>query len=319
MDYVKNNRALSLLGQRGTFGTALFELAKENEKIFAVTADLTKAPGLERMFEKFPDRCVNVGIAEQNAVGFAAGLADAGKIPFVTTFSNFATMRANEFVRHFMSYMECNVKLVGLGSGFAMELFGNTHYGLEDIAALRSFPGITILSPSDCLELTKCVKFAVEHAGPVYIRLSGRMNNPIVNRVDYEFVAGKGRILNEGGDAVIYATGSMVSVALKASRSLEADGIRARVANIHTIKPIDCELIRMGMDRPLVLTVEEHAKIGGLGSAVAEALSEEGYHGKVIRMGTKDRYEKAGAYGYMLARHGLTVEGITSTVKEYLQ
>ena len=314
MDYVKNNRMLSLLGQGGTFGTALFELAQENEKVVAVSADLIRVSGLERMFEEYPARCINVGIAEQNAIGFAAGLADAGKIPFVTTFSNFAAMRANE-----LSYMGCNVKLVGLGSGFAMELFGNTHYGLEDIAALRSYPGITILSPSDCLELTKCVKFAAEYTGPVYIRLSGRMNNPIVNRRDYEFSAGKGIVLNEGSDAVIYATGSMVSAALMASKLLEADGIRARVVNIHTIKPIDDVLIRKGRDCPLVLTVEEHAKIGGLGSAVAEVLSEEGYSGKLVRLGTGDKYEKAGTYGYMLMQHGLTADGIISKVKEHLQ
>lgn len=319
MDYVKNNRMLSLLGQRGAFGTVLHGLARENEKIMAVSADLVRTSGLERFFEEYPDRCVNLGIAEQNALGFAAGLADAGRVPFVTTFSTFATMRANEFARHFMAYMQCNIKLVGLGSGFAMELFGTTHYGLEDIAVLRSFPNIRIFSPADCLELAKCVCYAAESNGPAYIRLSGGMNQPIVYRKDYRFEAGIGCVLREGTDAVIFATGTMVSVAQTAAKKLGQDGISLKVINIHTIRPLDEALIRENRGYPLIITIEEHNRTGGLGSAVAEVLCEETAHGKVVRMGTGDSYKKAGAYGYMLAQHGLTVDGVVNTVKENLR
>lgn len=319
MDYVKNNRMLSLLGQRGTFGTVLYELALSDDRIMALSADLIRTSGLERFFEDYPDRCLNVGIAEQNAVGVAAGLADGGKIPFVTTFSNFAALRANEFVRHFMAYMNCNVKLVGLGSGFSMELFGTTHYGLEDIAVLRSMPNIVILSPSDCLELANCVEYCVAYDQPVYLRLSGRMNNPIVNRKEYEFEVGKGILLRRGENVIVYATGSMVNAALKAAKILEKEHISVSVVNIHTIKPLDIQLVLRNKHYPLIVTVEEHATIGGLGSAIGEVLGEASSHGKLLRIGTGNQYKKAGGYEYMLEQHGLTPEGISNRIKKALR
>lgn len=315
MDYVKNNRMLGLLGQRGTFGTVLGELAEHNDRIVALSADLARVSGLDKFIKKYPDRYINVGIAEENAIGMAAGIADAGKIPFVTTFSNFAVMRANEFVRHFMSYMNCNVKLVGLGSGFAMELFGTTHYGLEDIAVLRSLPGITIFSPSDCMETAKCVEAAVTIEGPVYLRLTGMMNNPIVHKVDYSFVPGQAVIEKEGLDVAVFATGSMVSVALKAAEELEDEKISVKVINVHTIKPIDRECILTNRDKKLMISIEEHAQIGGLGTAIAEVLMDEGYNGKLIRIGTSDSYKKAGTYEYMLEQHGLTVSNLVYTIR----
>lgn len=315
MDYEKNNRMLSLLGQRGTFGTVLNELAAENENIVAMSADLARVSGLDKFIRNYPDRYINVGIAEENAVGMAAGIADAGKTPFITTFSNFAAMRANEFVRHFMAYMKCNMKLVGLGSGFAMELFGTTHYGLEDIAVLRSMPNITILSPSDCMEVAKCVECSVNIDGPVYLRLTGKMNNPVVHKKDYEFEVGKAIVEKEGKACVVFATGSMVSVALKAAKELEAEDIDVKVINIHTIKPIDKECILANTDMPFMISVEEHSRIGGLGSAISEVLSENGYAGRLIRLGTQDTYKKAGTYEYMLEQHGLTVANIIENIK----
>ena len=315
MDFVKNNRMLSLLGQRGSFGTVLSELAEENTNVVAMSADLTRTSGLERFASEYPDRFVNVGIAEQNAIGVAAGLSDQGRIPFVTTFANFASLRANEFVRHFMAYMQCNIKLVGLGSGFAMELFGNTHYGLEDIAVLRSMPNITILSPSDCMEVAKCVEFCVRHEGPVYLRLSGKMNNPIVNKKDYDFQVGKGITLSEGKDAVVYATGSMVSVALKAAKLLEEKNIYIKVINIHTISPIDRQIIEENKDYKLIISIEEHSSIGGLGSAVSEILTNFDHHGRLIRIGTGMEYKKAGKYEYMLEQHGLTVDNLIEQIE----
>ena len=314
IDYVKNNRVYSLLGQRGTFGTVLKDLAAENEKIIALSADLTRTSGLEQFAVAYPGRLYNVGIAEENAVGMAAGLADQGYIPFVSTFANFATLRANEFMRHFMAYMNCNVKIVGLGSGFAMELFGNTHYGLEDISTIRSMPNITIFSPADGLEVAKIVEYAASHEGPMYIRLSGKMNNPMVHRSDFDFIPGKAIKMVEGEDIVIFATGSMVNAAVKASKKLAETGINASVYDMHTIKPFDGEVVINNKDKRLIVSVEEHCIIGGLGSAISEILAGQTSHGKLLRLGTGDHYKAAGNYDYMLQVHNLTPEGITNTI-----
>ncbi len=314
MDHIKNNRVYSLLGQRGTFGTVLKELAGENEKIVALSADLTRASGLEQFASLYPERIYNVGIAEENAVGMAAGLADHGRIPFVTTFANFATLRANEFVRHFMAYMKCNVKLVGLGSGFAMEMFGNTHYGLEDISTIRSMPNLSIFSPADGLEVAKIVEYAAENDGPMYIRLSGKMNNPIIHKADFDFEPGKALKLTDGIDVCIFATGSMVNVALKAVKELEKNGISAAVYDFHTIKPFDAMTVIKEKDKKLLVSIEEHSIVGGLGSAVSEVLAEQTSHGPLMRLGTSDRYEAAGNYEYMLKVHGLTPEGVAEKI-----
>lgn len=314
MDYIRNNRVYSLLGQRGTFGTVLKDLASKNEKIIALSADLTRTSGLEQFAATYPERLFNVGIAEENAVGMAAGLADQGYIPFVSTFANFATLRANEFVRHFMAYMNCNVKLIGLGSGFAMELFGNTHYGLEDISTIRSMPNLTIFSPADCLEVAKVVDYASKNIGPMYIRLSGRMNNPMIHKTDFEFIPGKALKIAKGTDVAVFATGSMVSTAVKVRKKLEDNNISATVYDFHTIKPFDSEVVIKEKDKKLIVSIEEHSITGGLGSAVSEVLAEQISHGKLIRLGTSDRYETAGDYRYMLEVHGLTPEKIADTI-----
>ncbi len=315
MEFI-NLRTYSLLGQRGTFGNVLKDIAASNKRIVALSADLTRTSGLEQFAASYPDRIYNVGIAEENAVGMAAGLADQGKIPFVTTFANFATLRANEFVRHFMAYMKCNVKLVGLGSGFAMEFFGNTHYGLEDIAAIRAMPNLTIFSPADGLEVAKVVEYAATNDGPMYIRLSGKMNNPMIHKNDFDFVKEKMYKLIDGDDAVIYATGSMVNVAVKAAKKLEEEGIYASVYDVHTIKPFDSDTVCENKDIPVIMSVEEHSIVGGLGSSVAEVLSYQRTHGRLIRIGTGDTYEAAGDYEYMLEKHGLTVENVCNEIKK---
>ena len=314
MDYIKNNRVFSLLGQRGTFGMVLKELAAENERIVALSADLTRTSGLEQFAAAYPDRLYNVGIAEENAVGMAAGMADQGMIPFVSTFANFAALRANEFVRHFMAYMRSNIKLVGLGSGFAMEFFGNTHYGLEDVAAIRAMPNLMIFSPADGLEVAKCVDYAANYDGPVYLRLSGKMNHPIIHRTDFDFIPGTMFRLTEGDDVAIFATGSMVSPALKAGKQLSEKGIHAAVYDVHTIKPFDADTVIENTDKKLIVSVEEHCVTGGLGSSIAETLSAQTSHGKLLRLGTGDHYKAAGDYNYMLQIHGLTPDGITSSI-----
>lgn len=309
-------RTWSMLGQRGSFGAALTECAGENPAIVALTADLCNTSGLDRFLEAYPQRLFNVGIAEQNLLGVAAGLADSGYVPFATTFANFATMRACEWVRHFMGYMKCNVKLVGFGAGFAMEQFGNTHYGVEDVAAIRAIPDIRIFSPADGLEVVKCVVAAANDAQPTYIRLTGRMNNPIVHRKDFEFVPGKMVTLREGGDVAVFATGSMVHRALGACEELEGLGIRCSLYDAHTISPLDEAVMEYCRGKRLLVTVEEHSIVGGLGSAIAEKISEVVASAPLLRLGIAQGYRPAGDYEYMLEQNRLTKTMIAEDIKK---
>jgi transketolase len=311
-------RTWAMLGQRGTFGSALLELAAGDPRLIAITADLCGPSGLERFRSAYPDRFINTGIAEQNLLGVAAGVADAGFVPFATTFANFASLRACEMVRHYMSYMRCNVKLVGLAAGFAMELFGNTHYGMEDVAVLRSMPNLLIISPAAGLETVKCVEAAAAVDGPVYLRLTGVMNTPIVYRADYTFTPGRAVILREGGDVALLAAGSMVASALKAAESLAEKGCQARVINMHTIKPLDQMMLDSCRGYRLIVSIEEHSVIGGLGTAVADALLERGYAQNLLKIGIPQKYFKAGGYEYMLSQAGLTVPQIVLTVHDHL-
>lgn len=315
-----NIRTLSILGQRGAYGLALTELAEEHPEIIALTADLCNTSGLDRFVSKFPDRLYNVGIAEQNMIGIAAGLAAGGNIPFVSTFANFATLRSCEQIRHFLGYMQENVKVVGLGAGFSMGMFGTTHYGLEDIATIRSMNNIIILSPADSLEVVKSVRASALIGAPVYLRLSGTMNMPVVYKNDYDFQIGEAITIKDGHDVAIIATGTMVSNTIKASTLLENDGISVKIINMHTIKPIDVETIKNVLDYRLIVSVEEHSKIGGLGSAVAEVLT--GYKRQSVQMilGTDSIYKKAGDYKYMIDEHGLSPEKIYQSIKnKYLE
>ena len=312
-------RTWAMLGQRGTFGSAMEQLAKQDKRIIALTADLCNTSGLDRFAAKYPQRFINLGIAEQNLVGVASGIADAGEIPFATTFANFATLRACEQVRHFMGYMGCNVKLIGLSAGFAMEYFGNTHYALEDIAAIRAIPNIAILSPADGMEVVKCVEAALCHKGGVYIRLTGTMNQPIVHKKDFDFKIGEPIVLKEGNDVVIFSTGSMVSRTLEAARILETKEIHASVIDVHTVKPFCMRQKEFLHSKRLVVTVEEHSIMGGLGSAVIEELAVGSYSLPVLRLGITGGYLKAGGYSYMLEQHGLTPERIAHKISNKYQ
>ena len=310
-----NIRMLSMLGQRGAFGTALMECAKGNERLVALSADLCNTSGLDRFRTAFPDRFFNVGIAEQNMVGVAAGLAAEGRIPVATTFANFATLRACEQVRHFMGYMRENVKLVGFGAGFSFGMFGTTHYGLEDVAAIRAIPNISIISPADGLSVVKSVEAMVAHEGPVYLRLTGTMNNPIVYKEDFYFHIGKAVVLREGMDVALVASGSMVSQSLKAAELLQEGGVSATVIDMHTIKPLDTELLdRLFATHKLIVSVEEHFAIGGLGGAIAEYKADKPNAPRQIIVGVPNEFKKAGAYAYMLDKCGLTAQKISARV-----
>jgi len=309
---------LSMLGQRGTLGLTLAQLGATDSKIIALSADLRTTSGLDRFAKAYPERFINTGIAEQDMVGIAAGLANSGYIPFATSFANFSAMRANEFVRHFMSYMNENIKLVGMGAGFAMGMFGNTHYGLEDIGVIRSFPNITILSPADCLETKKAIIAAARYPGPVYLRLYGGSRQPIVYKDDFEFKIGKANRLTEGSDIAILATGGVVYDSLVAAKSLNEKGIHAQVWDVHTLNSIDNEAINEACKTKMIFTIEEHRINGGLGSAVAEALSEVSCSPILHRLGVPMHFSKAGSNKYCLHSFGLDSAGIEESIKKYI-
>jgi transketolase len=309
-------RTLSMLGQRGAFGVTLDNFANDNTDIFALSADLKNTSGLDRFAKNHPDRFVNVGIAEQNLIGIAAGLADSGFNVFASTFANFAALRACEFVRHFMGYMKSPIKLVGFGAGYAMEFFGNTHYGIEDISALRAISNLTVISPADGLETVKVVEALSRFNQPVYLRLTGMSNIPIVYKNDYDYQIGKAIDLKSGKDVCLIACGSMVAYALKAADLLVGEGISCAVLNMHTIKPLDETSITAHSDNKLIVTVEEHSTIGGLGSAVAECLSEKANTPRLLRLGISPGYKKAGGYKYMLEQNGLTAEQIADSIRK---
>ncbi|MFZ4522710.1 MAG: transketolase family protein [Bacteroidales bacterium] len=312
-----NIRMWSLLGQRGALGFTLLEMAKDKEKLIAITSDLTKTSGLDRFGKMFPERLINTGIAEQNMLGIAAAFANEGFVPFAVSFAVFSVLRACEPTRHFMGYMHSNIKLVGISSGFATGIFGNTHYGREDIAIIRSIPGIVILSPADGTELVKATEAAFNFNGPVYLRLTGIMNNPVVYREDYHFELGKAIILIKGADVTIIATGSMVYNSLRASEILKDQGISATVLDMHTIKPLDTETINREINSArLVVTVEEHSIKGGLGGAIAEHLSSYPDHPGLLILGMEDEFQPAGDYHYMLEQNGLLPEQIAFSISQ---
>jgi len=300
-------RMYSKLGMRGSFSLAVEELVKTEPSLFVITADLGLLTGLSRFKEKYPDHFLNVGIAEQNMIGIAAGMAKEGMNVFVTTYSNFLSMRAYEQIRIQLGYMDLNVKVVGTGSGLAMGMSGNTHYGIEDISLIRAVPGFTLVSPSDGLETVKVMHEILKYNCPVYVRLSGVMNLPVVYKEDYSFTLGKGVILRKGTDISIIATGTMVYESLVAADLLSSSGLSASVINIHTIKPLDVDLItRECLHSKLIVTIEEHSIIGGLGGAIAECISGLVHHPPLIRIGLPDLFQTVGDYQYLLKENGLT-------------
>jgi transketolase len=316
MSYSKVDiRTWSILGSRGTFGVALTEVGRSNPAIIALSADLCNTSGLDRFRNAYPERFINTGIAEQNMLGVAAGLAATGYVPFATTFANFAALRSCEQVRHYLGYMQENVKLVGFGAGFAMGMFGVTHFALEDIAALRSISNLTIISPADGMEIVKAVNAMANARGPIYLRLTGVMNAPIVYKEDYEFIIGKAVTLREGDAVAIIGTGSMVAPSLKAAELLAGQGIAAKVVDVHTIKPLDTDAIDQLLAQRLVVTVEEHSVMGGLGTSVAEHLAHKRISPPLLRIGVEQGYPHVGDYPYMLEVCGLTAQKIAEKIE----
>ena len=311
-------RLWSKLGTRAVFGMALTDLAKEREDFYVVTADLAQSSGLSKFRASFPERLINVGIAEQNMIGIAGGLAKDGTTVFATSFAPFITMRAAEQVRMNMGYMGLNVKTVGLGAGLILAGLGNSHYGIEDGAVMRAIPGMTVISPADCGETVKAVQALVDYPRPVYLRLTGGPGNPAVYTDDYDFNIGRAIILREGGDVALVATGTTVHRSLVAADILAEEGISATVVNMHTLKPLDTDCLDELTNHKLIVTAEEHSIIGGLGSAVAEHFCSKRERPPQIMIGINDEFPHAGSYEYLLEQCGLTGEQIAERVKKEL-
>jgi transketolase len=306
------------IATRDSYGNALVELGKEHEDLIVLDADLAGATKTGVFKKAFPERHWDCGIAEANMTGIAAGLAASGKVPFISSFAMFAAGRAYEQVRNSIGYPHLNVKIGATHAGSSVGEDGATHQCLEDLALMREIPGMVVINPSDDVEAKAAVKAAYEHEGPVYLRF-GRLAVPVINDVpDYKFEIGKGRVLREGTDVTIFATGLEVSESLEAAKLLEADGISAEVINIHTIKPLDKELVIASAKKTgKVVTVEEHSILGGLGSAVCETLCDK-FPTKVLRIGVEDRFGESGPATELIHKYELDAEGIYKKVKAFL-
>lgn len=306
------------IATRESYGNALKELGEEFPQLVVLDADLAAATKTGVFKKAFPDRHIDCGIAECNMVGVAAGLASVGKIPFVSSFAMFAAGRAYEQVRNSVGYPHLNVKIGATHAGITVGEDGATHQCNEDLALMRTIPGMVVMCPSDDVEAKAAVRAALEYEGPVYIRF-GRAAVPVINdRPDYHFEIGKGSVLREGSDVTIVATGICVDSALGAAEKLAADGISAEVINICTIKPLDEELIIASAKKTgKVVTVEEHTVIGGLGSAVCDCLSEK-QPTPVKKVGMQDVFGESGSASALVAKYGLDAEGVYKSVKAFM-
>ena len=312
-------KTVQKMATREAYGKALAEFGAKYPDLVVLDADLANATKTNSFQKVFPDRHIDCGIAECNMMGIAAGLATVGKIPFASTFAMFASGRAYEQVRNSIGYPHLNVKIGATHAGITVGEDGASHQCLEDMALMRAIPGMVVINPSDAVEARAAVQAAIEYVGPVYLRF-GRAAVPIINdREDYKFEIGKGELLREGSDVTIVATGICVSSALEAADKLAADGISAEVINIHTIKPLDTELIvKSAKKTGKVVTAEEHTVIGGLGGAVCEALSEKAPT-PVLRIGINDVFGESGTAAELVAKYGLDGEGIYAKVKGFVK
>ena len=304
-----------MIATRDAYGEALKELGSLNKDVVVLDADLSGSTKTSVFKKAYPERFFNVGIAEQNLIGTAAGLATAGKIPFASTFAMFATGRGFEIIRNSVCYPKLNVKVAATHAGLTVGEDGATHQALEDISLMRSIPNMVVLNPADAVEAKQCIFKAAEYNGPVYIRL-GRSKTPVIFDENYKFEIGKGVEVRPGNDVTIISTGIMLEKALLAREELLKEGIEVRVINMASIKPIDKEIIiKAAKETKGIVTVEEHSIIGGLGSAVAEVVVEQSPT-RVIRIGTEDTFGESGDGDQLLNKYGLNVENIIDKSKE---
>jgi len=296
------------------FAIFLLDVLEKYPHIRVVSSDMFASASLLTFKHLYPDHCINVGIAEQNLIGVASGLASEGFKSVAVAQGAFISMRCFEQVRQYMSYMQNNVILVGLNAGFMLQYYGNTHYSVEDISLFRSIPGITILSPADSGEAVKAFEAALQIDTPVYIRLTGGVDIPQVYKNYYPLIIGKSNVVLQGEDITIFATGKMVYNAVKAVDILKEKGISVSVIDVHTIKPLDTNTIDNSKNCHLFVSIEEHSIIGGLGTSVAEYISESTGFPPILRLGVKDKYSSPGDYNYLLTQHRLIPELIAEDI-----
>lgn len=306
------------IATREAYGAALAELGEKYKDVVVLDADLSKSTKTNDFKKKYPDRFFNMGISEQDMMGTAAGFASCGKIPFASTFAMFATGRAFEQIRNSIAYPKLNVKIAATHAGITLGEDGASHQAIEDVAIMRAVPNMTIINPADALSTRKAIEAAILHKGPMYIRL-GRLGVPEVYKNDMDFEIGKGIVLEEGKDVTIIAAGFMVHVALEASDILKKEGISAEVIDMHTIKPIDKEIIINSAKKTgAIVTAEEHNIIGGLGSAVAEVLCEE-YPVPMVRVGIKDVFGQSGKPMELVELYGISSKDVAEAAKQAIK
>jgi len=310
----RNIKIWSTIGARATLGIAALELAKTMDSLMVLTCDVSTSAGLDRYRKTYPEKYLDLGIAEQNMIGVAAGLASENFNVITTTFAPFQTMRCCEQIKVNLGYMRQKICMVGIASGLALGTLGYTHCCIEDVGILRSIPGITIISPADSLETVKALEAAVKSENPTYLRLTGSSNNPIIYNKDYEFEIGKSITLKEGKVITFFCVGAMVHQCLEAAKILESKNISSKVVNMHTIKPIDKLAIEDSCNSELIVSVEEHNVIGGLGSAIAEHKSSLKKSPKQLFLGIKDTYSKGGNYKFLQEKHRLTPDKIAEDI-----
>ena len=310
----KKIKMWSTIGPRATLGMALLEISQKMKDLIVLSGDVSTSAGLDRFRKLNPIQYVELGISEQNMIGVATGLSSENFNVVTTTFAPFQTIRCCEQIKINLGYMKHKVTLVGLASGLALGNLGYTHCCIEDIGILRSIPNLVIMSPADSLETVKCLQESLKSDKSVYIRLTGVSNNPIIYNKDYELKIGKSLKLLDGKDLTIFSNGRMVYNSLKAAEKLKKEGIFASVINMHTIKPIDTDAIKIASKNKLIVTVEEHNIIGGLGSAISEYLSKKNKNIKFHSFGIDDKYIKSGSYNYLLKEYGLDNETIKQKI-----
>ena len=303
----KNIKMWSVIGSRASFGIAALEIAKKNKNLITLTCDVSTSAGLDRYRKTLPDQYIDLGIAEQNMIGVAAGLASENFDVITTTFAPFQTMRCCEQIKVNIGYMKQKICMVGLASGLVLGPLGYTHCCIEDIGVLRSIPNLTIISPADSLETIKALNEVILSNKPAYIRLTGSSNNPIVYERDYKFEIGKSITLKPGKEITIFSSGAMVYQSLEVAKIIEKKNITCKVVNMHTIKPIDTDIINIACkESRLIVSIEEHNVIGGLGSAIAEHKTNIKDSPKMLTLGIKDTYSKGGSYNFLKEKHRLT-------------
>lgn len=304
------------IATREAYGKALVKLSNINENVVVLDADLSKSTKTADFKAVAPERFINMGIAEANMMGVAAGLSTCGKVPYVSTFAMFAAGRAFEQIRNSICYPNLNVKVCATHAGLTVGEDGATHQSVEDISLMRSIPNMTVVNPADAVETEAAILAIADYKGPCYVRLGRLAVNTINDEKNYKFEIGKGVTLEDGNDVTIVATGMMVDLALQAKNDLSKEGISARVINIHTIKPIDKELlVKAAKETGAIVTAEEHSVIGGLGSAVSEVITEE-VPVPVLKVGIKDTFGESGKPGELLEKYGLTTQAIVEHSKK---